>query len=112
MTTDEMTKIKNGSAAASMISAGIGAFTIGLLTTLAEAVGFFHDILNFYNPVGPLSGKTGVGIVVWLISWLVMNNLWKNQDRDLSKAFRTTLVLIGLGLLLTFPPIFTAFVAE
>jgi hypothetical protein len=65
--------------------------------------------LNWWSPAGSLTGKTGIGVIVWLVSWALMNTLWKDKDYDLGKAFVTTLVLIGLGVLLTFPPVFEAF---
>ena len=95
-----------------MIASGIGTLVIGLLTTIAEFSGGLGTFLNWWNPTGALSGKTGVGILAWLISWIVLNNLWKDKEYDLQKAFKTTLILIGLGLLLTFPPFFVLFAAE
>ena len=101
--------LPTGPAAAAMISGGIGTLAIGLLTTGAVISSGLKDALNFYNPAGPLSGKTSVGVAVWLLSWLALNAIWKGKDYDLPKAFRVTLVLIALGALLTFPPIFEAF---
>jgi len=67
--------------------------------------------LNIYNPSGPLSGKTTLGIAVWLISWLLLGFLWKDKELDLRRSFIITMVLIVVGLLLTFPPFFEAFEA-
>lgn len=101
--------VATGAAAAAFISSGIGVFTLGLMTTASEVSKGFANALNWWNPAGPLSGKTGIAILAWVISWLIMNHLWKGEDRALRTAFIITLVLIGLGVLLTFPPIFTAF---
>lgn len=105
---DEML-VKNGPAAAALISSGIGILVIGLLTTGAVISEGLKGFLNWWNPAGPLSGKTGVGIIIWLVSWAITHSLWKDCDSDLRRAFTITLVLIGLGLLFTFPPIFEAF---
>ncbi len=111
MTNDKMA-IKIGSGAAALVAAGIGTFAMGLFTTLSEVVGPIHDLMNLYGPVGPLSGKTTFSYVIWLVSWFFLNNSWKDQEKDLAKAFRWTLILVVVGLLLAFPPIFTAFVSE
>jgi hypothetical protein len=34
---------------------------------LAEASPAVKNLLNWWNPVGPLSGKTGVAVAVWLV---------------------------------------------
>jgi len=100
---------KKGSAAAALIAAGIGSLFMGILTTGAELNGPLHDLLDLYAPSGPLSGKTTFTILIWLLSWWFLNNRWGNEDYDLDKAYKTFLVLLILGILLTFPPIFTLF---
>lgn len=104
--------ITSGPAAAAMISAAIGTFTIGLMTTGAEISEGLKNALKLYPPAGPLSGKIAVGLVVWLISWLLLNTIWKDKQYNLGRAFNIALVLIVVGLLLTFPPIFELFAAE
>lgn len=103
------TAVATGVAAAAMVSGGAGVLMIGLLTTGAEISAGLKELLNWTDPVGPLSGKTGVGIVAWLVSWFLLNTIWKEKDYDLRKAFLITLVLITLSVLLTFPPFFQAF---
>jgi hypothetical protein len=105
----ETKSIPTGPAAAAIIASGIGALTLGILTTGAEFSAGLKTALNIYNPAGPLSGKTTFSVAAWLLSWLVLNAMWKNKPYDLGKAFTVTLVLIGLGLALTFPPIFVLF---
>ena len=104
--------VNMGPAAAAFIAGGIGTFFGGLMTTLAEASAGLKTFLTWSTPVGPLSGKTAVGVLAWLIAWFVLNNMWKGKDYDMRRAFTITLVLIGLGLLLTFPPIFEIFAAD
>ena len=104
--------VNMGPAAAAFIAGGIGTFFVGLMTTLAEASAGLKTFLTWSTPVGPLSGKTTVGVLAWLIAWFVLNNMWKGKDYDMRRAFTITLVLIGLGLLLTFPPIFEIFAAD
>lgn len=98
-----------GAAAAAMVGGGIGGLVLGLLTTGSVISEGLKTFLTFSPAVGSLSGKTAVAIVAWLISWALLNTLWKGKDYDLDKAFRITLVLTTIGILLTFPPIFEAF---
>jgi len=99
----------NGSAAAAFLAGSIGCAVIGLMTTGAVISEGLNKALNWYNPVGPLSGKTGVGVIVWLIVWAVLHNRWKDKDLNLSRIYAWTLIILGVALLLTFPPIFEAF---
>jgi lysylphosphatidylglycerol synthetase-like protein (DUF2156 family) len=103
------TKVTMAPASAAMIAGAIGVFVIGLMTTGAVISEGLKNALNWWNPAGPLSGKTGIGILVWLVSWFTLNTLWKGKEADLAKAFTIALILIVLGLVLTFPPVFEAF---
>ncbi len=101
--------LNNGAAAAAVLASGIGSFALGFFTTLAEAAASVKNALNFYNPAGPLSGKTTVAVVVWLVAWAVLHGRWKDKEVDFSKTFVATLALIALGVLGTFPPFYEAF---
>ncbi|HEU4354971.1 MAG TPA: hypothetical protein VFT27_05230 [Actinomycetota bacterium] len=105
----------DGPAAAAMLAAGIGVFTLGLLTTLSEASTAVHDWLeawDFDQGVGPLAGKTTLTVIVWLVSWIVLAVvLWKKEVR-LKAWFWVSVVLGVLGFLGTFPPFFQSFVSE
>ena len=105
----EVNRRPTGDTVAAFVSAGIGCLTLGVLTTAAEAVPSIKDALNVYNPVGPLSGKTLGAVVVWLIAWWILHRAWSGGDQPLGKWMRVTWVLIVLGLILTFPPVFAAF---
>ena len=103
------TAVTTGPAAAAMISGAIGTFVIGLLTTSAVIFEGLRNALNWWNPAGPLTGKTGVGVIAWLISWALLNTVWKGKEYDLRKALIITLIFVALGVILTFPPVFEAF---
>lgn len=98
-----------GPVAAAIIAGGIGALSVGLLTTLAEASTGIKDFLNLYNPVGPLSGKTIGGVILWLVSWAILHVIYKDKPFETRTALTVALVLIGLGILGTFPIFFQAF---
>jgi hypothetical protein len=99
----------NGPAAAAILASGIGSLAVGLCTTLAEAIGPIEETLNFYSSVSPLSGKTTVAVVVWVVAWGVLHGRWRKQQVDFPKVFIVTLLLIALGLLGTFPLFFAFF---
>ncbi len=105
----EQREIVNGPAAAAILAAGIGSLTLGIVTTLAEANAAISSALNLYPPVGPLSGKTLVAVVVWLASWVILHLMWRDKQVDFGRVFTTTLVLIALGFLGTFPIFFDLF---
>lgn len=112
MATKSMTETPDGPAAAAILSSAIGSLAIGLMTTGAEISAGLKAALNVYDPVGPLGGKTLVGVIAWAISWGVLHNMWKNQDVGFARRFRLSLWLLAIGFVLTFPPFFELFAAE
>lgn len=108
----ELSPIPNGPAAAAILAGGIGSAFYGLVTVLAEAIKGIGNALNWYKPSGPLSGKTGVGVLGFILAWVILANLWKDKDVAVDKVWKVTVGLILLGLLFTFPPFFLAFVPK
>lgn len=106
------TSLPNGPVAAAMVAGGIGAATIGLLTILAEASAGIKNALNWYNPVGPLMGKTLLGVIIYLVSWGVLHVLYRGKNVNFTRAAALGLALLGVGLITTFPPFFALFAAE
>ena len=102
-------KVAIGVASAAFLAGGVGTLVIGLMTTGAVISEGLKNALNWWNPAGPLTGKTGVGVIAWLISWVLLHAFWKDKEMDFNRVFTITLILIGVGFLLTFPPVFEAF---
>jgi hypothetical protein len=100
--------IPNGDAAAAFVAAGIGCLAIGLLTTLAEVYAGFSSMLVINKGVGALSGKTIYAVVIWLVAWGILYYGLRGKQVAIQKAFTVTLVLIGIGMLGTFPTVFEA----
>ncbi|UUU26079.1 hypothetical protein [Streptomyces sp. DSM 40750] len=98
-----------GPISAAIIAAGIGAAALGLLTTLAEADTSVHDALEWSDSVGPLSGKTTLAVVVWLLAWAVLHMTLRNKPYETVRALVISSVLIALGVLGTFPEFFQLF---
>jgi hypothetical protein len=98
--------LNNGPAAAAMLAAGIGNAVFGVIVCLSENSKAVENFLTFSKPVGALSGKTDLTVIIWLISWLILAAAWKNRQVNLGKVMASTMVLIAFGLLGTFPPFF------
>ncbi len=98
--------MKNGPSAAAVLAAGIGLAATGIVSTLAEAIASFSKALTWSKPVGALSGKTIIGIVIWLIAWLILGLAWKDRDVNFRPVVVVSAILLVVGLLFTFPPVF------
>jgi hypothetical protein len=108
-----MTAVEHvGKALAALVAAGVGCVALGVLTTLAELSPGLKNVLNFYDPVGPLSGKTTVAIIVWLIAWYALARRWAARPPAMTSALVATFVLIGVGFVGTFPLFFALFTAH
>lgn len=99
----------DGPAAAAVLAAGLGVFLTGFLTTLAEVSSGIKGALVWYGPAGPLTGKTGAGVIVWLILWPILHMAWRDKEANFNRILVVSIVLVTLGWLLTFPPVFGAF---
>ena len=97
--------LPNGSGAAAILSAGIGAFAIAVLDIAADKVAPIKSMMNFYKPTGPLSGVTMVSLILWLVCWGVLESQWQKKDVAMGRIGAIALGLLVLSLLLTFPPI-------
>ena len=99
--------LPNGAAMAAIVGSGIGTFAMGLFVILSEAKIFSAPAL--YAPAGGLSGRTTFAVVVWLIAWGVLHSRWKTHQIEPGGVITVTVVLIALGLLGTFPPVWNLF---
>jgi hypothetical protein len=97
------------SVAATLLAAGVGCLAMGVVTTLSEASKPVADLLNLYNPVGPLSGKSLVAIVVWLLAWATLHRLAQGRRINVNRWLLGSLVCVGIGLVATFPLFFDLF---
>jgi len=97
--------LPNGSAAAAVLSAGIGSFALAFITVLADRSAAFKLLLTFSKPVGPLSGVTTIAVVLWLAGWVSFDLLWKRRELPLARIGWVAIALFVLSLLLTFPPL-------
>jgi hypothetical protein len=108
----------NGPVAASFIAAGVGCAVLGLIIVLNEAKILSSTSLDFAknyglgSGVGPLSGKVIISTIAFLATWAVLGLLWRSKEVNFGRVLVVSLVLVGLGFALTFPPIFELFIAK
>jgi hypothetical protein len=108
-TTETEPSLLDGWAAAALLAVGVGAFVLGLMTTLNEASTDINDFLAFDDDVGPLSGKTVIAASAYGVSLVGLGLLWRGRQIALRPVLVASVVLLLLGLLGTFPPFFEAF---
>jgi hypothetical protein len=97
--------LTNGSGAAAILSAGVGAFALAVLASAADKSAHIASSLIFYKPTGPLSGVTTAAILIWLFTWGILGWRWRNKTVPAGRTNAAALILLGLSFLLTFPPI-------
>jgi membrane associated rhomboid family serine protease len=97
--------VPNGPGAAAILAAGIGSFAVAVLTVAADKSVQIKNLLAIYKPTGALSGVTTGAIVVWLTAWAILEWRWRKKTIPLKPINVVAFVLLGLSLLLTFPPL-------
>jgi hypothetical protein len=101
-----------GPVAAVFLAAGVGALVLGILTTLAEASEGVKSWLEWSTAVGPLSGKTIIAVIAFVVAWVVLGIGLRGRNPKPSIVFTWTAVLVAVGLVLTFPTFFQALAPE
>lgn len=101
-------------ALAAAIAAGIGSLVLGIVTVWAEASEGFADAMRWWTSVGPLSGKSWVGTVAFMVAALALA-IPAARGR-LRLNFRTGVIIFAVLMLLAtlfvFPPFFQQFAPE
>ena len=101
--------LTNGSGAAAILAAGVGTFALAILACAGDKSAAVKNSLIFYKPTGPLSGVTTSAILIWLVSWVILEWRWRNKTVGVERIAAIALALLGLSLLLTFPPVVDLF---
>jgi hypothetical protein len=113
----------NGPVVAAFVAAGVASLVMGIgvvlneaSTTIKNAIGVdFNALLQFDknyglgSGVGPLSGKIGLAVIAYVVSWIVFFFWLRGKEVNFRSYFIAALVLVVLGFALTFPPIFVLF---
>ena len=95
----------NGAGLAAVLAAGIGTLALGAFVLLNEAGVFAAPAL--YAPAGGLSGRATFAVVVWLAAWATLHARWREREMNVGPVSAWALLLIALGLLATFPPLWS-----
>jgi D-alanyl-lipoteichoic acid acyltransferase DltB (MBOAT superfamily) len=101
----DSTALPNGSGAAAVLAAGIGSLMVAVFAIAADQISSVKRMMVFYKPTGPLSGVTTCAVVIWLVVWMVLDRRWRTRDVALGKIVTVAMTLLGLSVLLTFPPV-------
>ena len=96
--------LSNGSGAAAISSGAIGSLALATLAMAADKSATIKNLLAFYKLTGPLSGVTTVAVLIWLAVWVILERRWKNRNVALGPIIAISAALLGVSLLLTFPP--------
>jgi len=105
----------NGPVAAAFLAGGIGSLTLGVMVCLNELGGDISKFLQFDknfgigSGVGQLSGKAIIATLAFIIAWVVLHLVFRGKEVAFGRFFTIALVLVALGFLLTFPPVFDLF---
>jgi hypothetical protein len=101
----ESASVPSGSGAAAILAAGIGSLGLAILSIAADKSASLKTLLSIYKPTGPLSGVTSMAIFIWFAIWVVLELRWRKKTISLSRINLIAFLLLGLSLLLTFPPV-------
>lgn len=95
-----------GAAAAALLAASIGCGVIGAAKLLTQVLPEMKSALTWYERVGSLSGETGIGIIVWLVSWLILHKTLQDKEPNMVVAATISFALIALSIIFLFPPVY------
>lgn len=98
----------SGPAAAVVLAAGLASLTLGVLSVLTATSDSASSALTLSERVGTLSGVTTVTAAVFFLAWAGLAVAWRRGGPPLARVAAATGLLVGLGLLGTFPPFFNA----
>jgi hypothetical protein len=101
----------NGPAAAVLLAGGIGSSVLGLVTWIYELndQSVFAKSMVWVNSVGGLSGKSTLGILAFFLAWAILHVVWKGKEVNFSSISTIALILLAIGLIGTFPPVWHLF---
>jgi len=97
--------IPNGSAAAAILAAGIGILVFAVTAFAGDKSPAIKSSLIFYKPTGPLSGVVVTAVAFWTFCWMLLEWRWGKKAVSGKSVCTASLVMVVLGLLLTFPPV-------
>ncbi len=106
MATQAIVDKPNGPVAAALIAGGIGSAVMGILASLTDMSTGINSALNWYSPVGSLTGKAILEVVFFLGSWIILGTMWRGKEVNFKNAALVAFILLAIGVIFTFPPVF------
>ena len=106
---DEIQDRAFGFTAATLIGGGFGVALFGVITVISERWISTQAGLTLTKSVGPLSGKAIYAAIGWLIVWALLALVLRNRNVSEKATYWITAILVAVGFLLTFPPIWKLF---
>jgi hypothetical protein len=102
----------NGPAAAALLAGGIGCAVLGVVTfaNQVDPTSAFSSWLVWDKPVGALAGKSGLAIIAFVLAWAVLGVLWRRQEMRFGRIAVISFILLAVGLIGTFPPVWLPFI--
>ncbi|MGE5462389.1 MAG: hypothetical protein ACM3PS_03485 [Syntrophothermus sp.] len=101
----------NGPVSAALLAGGIGCAAMGLITLIYEIndKSAFAKSLAWNKGVGGLSGKSGLSIIIFFLSWAILHYVWKDKETNFARISSIAIALLFVGLIGTFPPVWELF---
>lgn len=99
----------NGPVAAALIAGGIGSVILGLMTVLTEASSGIKSALAWSPAVGPLIGKSLLGVIAFAVSWMILHFVLRGKNVNFQKVAMIAFILLAVSLVFTFPPFYEMF---
>ncbi len=110
----------SGPAAAALISAGFGCFVMMLnqhltvifkvwdnvVWTMGSWIPGSHHPSKLYGEIGSYSGKETILLVGWLVSWLILYQLWRHRDIKARTIFFWLLAFFVAATAMSWHPLF------
>lgn len=111
---DSSARVPGGVAVAALMAAMLGMLTLAVVNLFTAASKGFntwvHGVGKLWMPgaadIGPYSGKETLALVVWIVSWVVLDAALRRKDIDVSRWLIVFLVGVGIATTLIWPPVF------
>src|SRR5262245_336778 len=88
----EVTSSVDSAVGAAFIASGFGSFVLGLAVLGAETNASIKSFLTWIGPVGPLSGKVGLAVIGFVLSWIILHFVLRDRPLKLTTSFAISLV--------------------
>jgi hypothetical protein len=98
-----------GTVGAALIAAGVGSTVLGIAIVAVEASAAIKEWAAMGTAAGPLTGKALVAAASFFLVWAVLRTVLRDRAVSARATAWTTTVLVAIGVLLTFPPIYGLF---